>query len=213
MPDLVAHDGITGANGERVLVRRSARRRRTVSISRRGGDLVVAVPATMRRREEAQWVRRMVEAMERKERRGAGRSDEELARRAEALRRRYLPEAPAPRSVTWSSRQHARWGSCTSAEGTIRISDRLRGMPQHVLDHVLLHELAHLVEGGHGPGFRRLAERHPDAVRAQAFLDGVSWAEQRGGGSVRQEEEDDGTRGPVVRSGSEPGTHRSQRSR
>lgn len=213
MPDLVPHDGITGPNGERVLVSRSARRRRTVSITRRGGDLVVAVPASMRRREEAHWVRRMVETMARKEQRGAGRSDEELARRAEALRERYLPEAPAPRSVTWSSRQHTRWGSCTSAEGAIRISDRLRGMPEHVLDHVLLHELAHLVEGGHGPEFRRLAERHPDADRAQGFLDGVSWAEQHGARQPSCDAEGDEAHAAAVRPRSEPGPQPSQRSR
>ena len=42
-------------------------------------------------------------------------------------------------------------GSCTPAEGSIRVSDKVRGMPGWVLDYVLLHELAHLIEPGHGP--------------------------------------------------------------
>lgn len=58
MPDPTPHPGVTGPRGEQVLVRRSARRRRSVSITRRDGDLVVSIPASMSRREEGEWVRR-----------------------------------------------------------------------------------------------------------------------------------------------------------
>ena len=44
MSDLVLHEHVAGPRGERVLVRRSARRKRTVSITRREGDLVIAIP-------------------------------------------------------------------------------------------------------------------------------------------------------------------------
>ena len=43
-----------------------------------------------------------------------------------------------------------RWASCTPADGTIRISDRLRDAPAWVVDYVLVHELAHLLVPGHG---------------------------------------------------------------
>ena len=46
--------------------------------------------------------------------------------------------------MRWVSNQSGRWGSCTPAEGTIRLSDKLQGMPVWVVDYVLLHELAHL---------------------------------------------------------------------
>lgn len=181
MTDLVPHPGIAGPRGERVLVRRSARRRRTVSITRRDGDLVVAIPASMSRRDEARWVREMVGKVERQDARAAGRGHGELMRRAQALSARHLEGRARPTSVTWSSRQAARWGSCTPLEGTIRISDRLRDMPDDVLDYVLVHELAHLLEDGHGPAFWALVARYPAQERARGFLDGVSFAEHRRG--------------------------------
>lgn len=181
MPDLVPHDGITGPRGERVLVRRSARRRRTVTITRRDGDLVVAIPASMSRREETKWVRTMVERMVAQDSRGAaGRSDDELVERARALSERYFGGRARPSSVTWSARQRSRWGSCTPLDGSIRISDRLKDMPEHVLDYVLMHELAHLFEDNHTPAFWALVDRYPSTASARGFLDGVSWAEQRG---------------------------------
>ena len=70
-----------------------------------------------------------------------------------------------------------RWASCTPAEGTIRVSDRLRDVPEHVLDYVLLHELAHLLVPGHGPAFWRLLASYPRLERARGFLDGLAHAE------------------------------------
>ena len=69
-----------------------------------------------------------------------------------------------------------RWASCTPAEGTIRLSRRLLDMPTWVQDYVLVHELAHLLEPGHGPSFWRLVERYPRTERARGYLDGVSAA-------------------------------------
>ncbi len=60
-------------------------------------------------------------------------------------------------------RQKTRWGSC-SAHGHISLNDRLMFLPPALVDHVLLHELAHLEHPHHGPAFHRLLERlDPDA--------------------------------------------------
>lgn len=177
MPDPYPHPGLTGPRGEQVLVRRSARRRRSVSITRRDGDLVVAIPATMSRREEQQWVRRMVDQLSRKEQRASAprRSDQQLAARALELSEQYLESRARPTSVQWSTRQQRRWGSCTPSEGSIRLSTRLQGMPGWVVDSVLVHELVHLLVPGHGPDFQALMDRYPQAQRARGFLEGVAW--------------------------------------
>ena len=74
----------------------------------------------------------------------------------------------------WSGRQTRRWGSCSPADATIRISDRLAELPLWVLDYVIVHELAHLAEANHGPGFHALVARYPRSERAVGFLEAVS---------------------------------------
>ena len=60
--------------------------------------------------------------------------------------------------------------SCSTSDGIIRISDRLRGLPTWVLDYVIVHELAHLTHRRHDAAFYALADRYPQAERARGFL-------------------------------------------
>lgn len=137
--------------------------------------MVVAIPDRFTRVQEREWVWRMVTRLESQERRRRP-SDDRLVARAEELSRRYLGGLAHPTSVAWSSRQGRRWGSCSVAEGAIRISTRVQGMPSWVLDYVLLHELAHLLSSGHGPEFWALLGGYPRTERARGFLDGYSFA-------------------------------------
>jgi predicted metal-dependent hydrolase len=156
-----------------VEVRRSARRRRTVSAYREGDRIVVLIPARMSRAQEAEWVETMVARVEKAEaRRRPG--DDDLMRRATALSREWLDGRAEPSSVRWVDNQRSRWGSCTPADRTIRLSRRLQDMPGWVVDYVLVHELAHLLEAGHDPRFWSLVARYPRAEQAKAWLDGYS---------------------------------------
>lgn len=155
-------------------VRRSARRRRTVSAYRENGRVVVLIPAGFTAAEEREWVRRMVARVNGP---GRGRGDDaELTRRARELSARYLDGRADPASVRWVGTMRARWGSCTPVDRTVRLSRRLQEFPGWVQDYVLIHELAHLLEPGHGPRFWRLVERYPRTERARGYLDGVSAA-------------------------------------
>lgn len=159
----------------RVHVVRSARRRRTVSAQRAGDTIVVRVPARMSAAEEARWVALLIERLERSERRRRP-GDAALHARARTLSAQYLGGRAEPASVRWVDNQRERWGSCTPADRTIRLSRRLQGMPAWVVDYVLLHELAHLLEGGHGPRFWTLLEGYPRLERARGYLEGVAAA-------------------------------------
>ncbi len=165
----------TVVDGVTVEVRRSAKRRRTVSAYRQEGRLVVLVPARMSRAEEGEWVRTMVARVAASEQRRQ-RTDGDLEQRALALSREHLGGRAVPASVRWVSNQNSRWGSCTPAEGSIRLSDKLRGMPSWVVDYVLLHELAHLLQPGHGAEFWALLQGYPRLERARGYLQGVSAA-------------------------------------
>ncbi|MGW2212201.1 M48 metallopeptidase family protein [Streptomyces sp. NPDC001781] len=160
-----------------VEVRRSDRRRRTVSAYREGDRTIVLIPARMSKAEERRWVTAMLDRLAAKEaRRSVPGGDSELAERAGRLSERYFDGRARPGSVRWVTNQNTRWGSCTPAEGTIRLSHRLRGMPGYVVDYVLCHELAHLLVPGHGPDFWRLLEAYPRTERARGYLEGVAAA-------------------------------------
>ena len=186
-----------------VEIRRSRKRVRTVTAWREGDRTIVAIPARFTRAQENEWVRRMLARLAAQERRRRP-SDDELMSRATDLSAKYLGGRARPTTVRWSTNQGRRWGSCTPSDGTIRISDRVRGMPRWVLDYVLLHELAHLLHAGHGPEFWAELDAYPRTLRARGFLEGYAYSTERGGhagpgaaeaddvGDVGRDEVDDG---------------------
>jgi len=156
-------------------VRRSARRRRTVTAYREHGRTVVLIPAAFSAAEERRWVDQMVAKLQTREerRKRTLASDDDLVARARELSVAHLDGVAVPASVRWVDNQNRRWGSCTPADRTIRLSSRLRGMPEFVVDYVLVHELAHLLEPSHDARFWALVHGYPQADRALGFLEGV----------------------------------------
>ena len=162
-----------------VEVRRSDRRRRMVSARREGDTVVVFIPGWMSDSEESRWVDEMVRRLERSEarRRSPARTgDDALGGRAAELSRRYLDALAVPTSLRWVPPMRTRWASCTPADGTIRVSERLRDVPAWVLDYVLVHELTHLLEPGHDERFWAWVHRYPRSERAMGYLEGLSAA-------------------------------------
>jgi predicted metal-dependent hydrolase len=66
--------------------------------------------------------------------------------------------------------QTSRWGSC-STTGVLSFSWRLIMAPPAILDYVAAHEVAHLREMNHGPGFWALVRKtYPDMAEAKRWL-------------------------------------------
>lgn len=173
-----------------VEIRRSLRRRRTVTAFRENGRIVVCLPSRLSKAEERRWVQVMLDRLAAQEKRRRP-SDEGLLARAGELSRKYLDGRAQPTSVRWSASQRARWGSCTPSDGSIRLSTRLQGLPTWVIDYVLVHELTHLLVNDHGPEFWALVGRFPRAERARGFLDGYSHA----AGTANEDGDGDGPPG------------------
>jgi predicted metal-dependent hydrolase len=161
----------------KVEVVRSPRRRKTITAERRGGRVVVRLPAGLSRAEERSWVDRMVTRLadrDRVERLNARRN---LERAAERLNREYFGGRLRWRSVRYVSNQEDRYGSCTPEDRTIRISHRVADFPPWVRDYVLLHEMAHLRVPSHSSRFWRLVDGYPLSERARGFLIAKGWEE------------------------------------
>lgn len=163
-------------------VRRSARRRRTVSAYRDGDKIIILMPARTSKAEERRLVTEMVERVTRREAKfasaGPRAGDSALLARARQLSVAYLEGRAHPVSVRWVNNMNHRWGSCTTTDRTIRLSHRLQSMPSWVIDYVLVHELCHLLEPGHDQAFWEWAGRYPRTERARGFLEGVALAAQ-----------------------------------
>ena len=96
-----------------------------------------------------------------------------LEERARLLNERHFGGKLRWQEVRFVTNQRKRFGSCTPHRGTIRISDRLRSAPPFVLDYVLVHELAHMIEPNHSAAFWKLVNRFPKAERARGYL--MAW--------------------------------------
>jgi predicted metal-dependent hydrolase len=63
-----------------------------------------------------------------------------------------------------------RWGSCTPG-GTLVFNWRIVQAPPVVIDYLVVHELAHLLEQNHSPEFWNIVQVHaPAATKARAWL-------------------------------------------
>ena len=149
---------------------RSARRKRTVEAQIVNGTIRVHVPARMKQSEVDRYTAELVARLQRAE--ASERID--LTARATVLARRY--KLPTPKSIRFVDNQKSQWGSCTPANSEIRLSSRLTQFPSWVLDYVIVHELAHLVEFHHNAKFTALVDQYPKAERARGFLIGVHYA-------------------------------------
>jgi len=162
---------------------RKERRRRSITAFRQGGVIEIHIPAKMSRRDEIEMIPEMIAMVLRREARSR-KTDSQLMQIGLALMVKYLPEYEIrPASINWRNMSE-RWGSCTTLDRTIRISDRLIGAPEFVLDYIIFHELIHLIISGHDQDFYQLLNRFADQGKAEAFLAGFELGSQSGGSGV-----------------------------
>jgi hypothetical protein len=160
-----------GMTPSQITVIRSPRRKKTIQTKYADGQLWIYLPANMGRTEEEKWVHRMIEKSKRWEQKAAFKhSDTWLMKRAQEINKKYFDGALHLNSICFVTNQHARFGSCTSTDHTIRISDRVKTMPSWVQEYVILHEMVHLVVPDHSKKFWDLVNQYKFAERAKGYL-------------------------------------------
>ena len=63
-------------------------------------------------------------------------------------------------------RMKTRWGGCNHRRATIRLNTELVKKPKDLLEYVVVHEMAHLIEPTHGERFVALLDHHLPAWRS-----------------------------------------------
>jgi hypothetical protein len=134
----------------------------------RSGVLELLVPASMPLVERQHWAEVMAERLEKRAERSRP-TDDRLEQRARTLNVRIFGGTLRWRSIGFADMER-QWGSCSFTDGAIRIARRAAALPDWVLDHLLVHELAHLVHSDHGPEFHELENRYPLTERAKGYL-------------------------------------------
>jgi predicted metal-dependent hydrolase len=168
---------LPGVDEGEILVIRSTRRKKSISAYRQGGRIVISIPARLSKADERAIVPEMI-AKIRSQEESKTPGESQLAERIDQLLTELAPEITTrPASVAWRPMRE-RWGSCTSLDRSIRISDRLKMAPEYALDYVLFHEAIHLQHFDHGDEFTEVLNRFEESELASAYLDGYEAAER-----------------------------------
>ena len=168
---------LPGVDEGEIVVIRSTRRKKSISAYRQGGRIVISIPARLSKADERAIVPEMI-AKIRSQEESKTPGETQLAERIDQLLTELAPEITArPASVVWRPMRE-RWGSCTSVDRSIRISDRLKLAPEYALDYVLFHEAIHLQYFDHGDAFTEVLNRFEESELASAYLDGYEAAER-----------------------------------
>lgn len=161
-------------------------KRKTISISVKGGKLLVKAPLkTSPERIEAvlekhkRWIEKHLEIEKSRIDTDASLTEKQIAELKRSARTylvdktRYYSELMGLKHgrITITSAK-TRFGSC-SQKGDISYSYRLMLYPEAAREYVVVHELAHLVHMNHSPAFYAIVERYlPDYKERRKLLKG-----------------------------------------
>lgn len=167
-PEVLYVDGIE------VRLQRKKVKNLNLRIARDGGHVDASAPAWMTPADVADFVHRKHDWIEAQMERVSATpmAQASQASKAEVAQWRAVVQACVPALVAaWEPimgvkagqlayrNMTSRWGSCQPSTGRICINVRLALYPPECLEYVVVHELCHLLERGHGPRFHQLMGR------------------------------------------------------
>lgn len=147
----------------------------------KNGDVHVSAPVGLSKKkvlqfidEHTEWIDRALEINEQRQRQRQAFFDqlpvrtkkerEAAARRLDAiiqpmLQSHAIEMGVNPQSVSYKP-MISRWGQCNVREHTLCFSTYLLLLPQLCIEHIVVHELCHLLERGHTPRFHQLMDHY-----------------------------------------------------
>ncbi len=153
-----------------VKVIRSRRRRRTVSAQMVGEAMYVHAPRDIPDGKLEKVIEDLKIRLEKRRVKKELNVKESLEKIGQRLNKKYFAGKVKIKSIRYVANQHKQFGSCNHRTGTIRLSQRLTGMPEWVRDYVIIHEMAHIIEPNHSKSFWLLVSRYKLAERAKGYL-------------------------------------------
>lgn len=152
-----------------ITIIRSDRRKKTIQAKLQDEKLCILLPSGMTKVEEKKWIDKMIKKFEGRQQKKKLNSNGLLIKRAQELNNKYFDGALIFK-IKYVTNQASRFGSCSTATNTIRISDRIADMPQWVRDYIIIHELAHLINADHSKKFWEKVNQFKYAERARGYL-------------------------------------------
>jgi predicted metal-dependent hydrolase len=169
-------------NSVSIILQRDGRLKKTSRwVRQNDGSVLLRVPPRIPRRILDELLKRITEQLSRQEVLAVRRTDTELQARAEQLNRKYFQGTIRWQAIRWVENMQQRLGSCTrggATDGHIRISTRIRGWPDWVVDYVIAHELLHRLHPNHSDVFwDELKRAYPLTERAIGFIKGIGFSQ------------------------------------
>jgi len=152
-----------------VKIIRSSKRKKTIEAHVKGDTIFVYIPSRLSKKNEDKAVKEMVQKIANK-RKAKEYTNEYLIKKFNEFNIKYFEGKLSIKFIKFVTNQHVKLGSCTPANKTIRVSDKLIGMPKWVLDYVIMHEMAHLIYPNHSKAFWKKVHEYKYTERAIGFL-------------------------------------------
>lgn len=153
-----------------VKIIRSPNRKKTIQARMVGETLEVHLPLGMNPEEERKAIEEMKQKIEKRRLKRKINEDDYLGKRFDEFNKKYFQGKLKINSIKFVTNQEKQRGSCTPGNATIRISHKLLGMPEWVLDYLIMHEMTHLVHPDHSKAFWEKVGEYKYTERARGFL-------------------------------------------
>ena len=154
----------------KVEVKRSKRRKRTISARLDGDIMYVYAPVDTPEKELHKIIENFRKRFARRNLKRELNKERNLREVFSELNKIYFDGKIKIRSIEYVTNQQKICGSCNYKKKTIRISHYLAHMPEWVRDYVIIHEMAHILEPNHSKAFWDIVYRYKLTERARGFL-------------------------------------------